>query len=88
MAYVLDLFRRKHISGKTVLRIGSWGWAGGAKKEYDAALEKLSWTSIEPLEWPGYPDGETVTLLEERGRALARRVLGSFSRTEHQGNAD
>ncbi|MDR0388557.1 MAG: FprA family A-type flavoprotein [Spirochaetaceae bacterium] len=74
MAYVLDIFRRKHISGKTVLRIGSWGWAGGAKKEYEGTLEKLSWTSMEALEWPGFPDGETLALLEARGRELARRV--------------
>ena len=43
MAYVLDIFRRKHIFGKTVLRIGSWGWIGGAKKEYEAAIEALKW---------------------------------------------
>jgi flavorubredoxin len=76
MAYVLDIFRRKHITGKTALRIGSWGWVGGAKKEYEAAVEKLSWTSLESVEWPGYPDGETLALLEARGRELARRVRG------------
>ena len=32
MAYILNLFNRKHFSGKTALRIGSWGWVGGAKK--------------------------------------------------------
>ncbi|MDR1178350.1 MAG: FprA family A-type flavoprotein, partial [Spirochaetaceae bacterium] len=68
MAYVLDIFRRKHISGKTVLRIGSWGWAGGAKKEYDAALEKLSWTSMDSLEWQGRADSETLGRLEAGGR--------------------
>ena len=32
MAYVLDLFERKHVWNRSALRIGSWGWIGGAKK--------------------------------------------------------
>jgi flavorubredoxin len=76
MAYVLDLFRRKHISNKTVLRIGSWGWAGGAKKEYDATLAAFKWNSLESLEWTGYPTEAEFTALEERGRTLALAVKG------------
>ncbi|MDR2102536.1 MAG: FprA family A-type flavoprotein [Treponema sp.] len=74
MAYVLDIFRRKHITGKKVLRIGSWGWAGGAKKEYDAAIENLKWTGIESLEWAGAADPEELKALEERGRELAKLI--------------
>ena len=74
MAYVLDIFRRKHIYGKTVLRIGSWGWVGGAKKEYDAAIEGLKWTSRDSLEWAGAPNGEDLAALEEAGRNLAKTV--------------
>ncbi|MDR0689326.1 MAG: FprA family A-type flavoprotein [Spirochaetaceae bacterium] len=74
MAYVLDIFRRKHIYGKTVLRIGSWGWVGGAKKEYEAAIEGLKWTSRDPLEWAGAPNGEDLAALEEAGGNLAKAV--------------
>ncbi|GHV75560.1 MBL fold hydrolase [Spirochaetia bacterium] len=74
MAFVLDIFRRKHIIGKTVLRIGSWGWVGGAKKDYEAAIEPLKWTSLESCEWPGAPDEGTLKCLEEKGRELARAV--------------
>jgi flavorubredoxin len=75
MAYVLDIFRRKHITGKTVLRIGSWGWAGGAKKEYETAAEALKWTNLEALEWAGAPAEGEIAALEEKGRELARAVL-------------
>jgi flavorubredoxin len=75
-AYVLDMFRRKHIFGKQVLRIGSWGWVGGAKKEYEAAIESLKWTSIASHEWAGFPEAEDLRILEERGRELARVVKG------------
>jgi flavorubredoxin len=74
MAYVLDVFRRKHIFGKKALRIGSWGWVGGAKKEYDAVLANLKWDSLESFEWAGYPTEENLQVLEERGRELARRL--------------
>jgi flavorubredoxin len=74
MAYVLDIFKRKHIFGKTVLRIGSWGWVGGAKKEYEAAIEALRWESIPSMEWAGAPTDQELAVLEERGRELARVV--------------
>ncbi|MDR1903804.1 MAG: FprA family A-type flavoprotein [Treponema sp.] len=76
MAYVLDIFRRKHIYGKNVLRIGSWGWAGGARKEYEAAVAALKWNNLEMLEWAGYPSGDNFAALEERGRKIAMLVNG------------
>jgi flavorubredoxin len=76
MAYVLDIFRRKHITGKTVLRIGSWGWAGGAKKEYEAAVEGLKWNNLESVEWAGSPTTEKLAVLEEGGRKLAGMIKG------------
>ena len=77
MSYVLDIFRRKHIFGKKALRIGSWGWVGGAKKEYDALLANLKWDSLESVEWAGFPSEADLTLLQERGGELARQVKGS-----------
>ncbi|MDR1566913.1 MAG: FprA family A-type flavoprotein [Treponema sp.] len=74
MAYVLDIFRRKHVFGKTVLRIGSWGWVGGAKKEYEAAIEALGWESVPSVEWAGAAAHEELLALEQRGRELAIAV--------------
>ena len=77
MYYVLDIFRRKHIFGKKALRIGSWGWVGGAKKEYDACLPNLKWESLDSVEWTGFPTEAEFALLEERGRELALSVKNS-----------
>jgi len=74
MAYVLDLLARKHVNGRSALRIGSWGWVGGAEKEYDEALAALKWDSIGSLEWAGVPDEATLAALREKGRELARKV--------------
>jgi flavorubredoxin len=76
MSYVLDIFRRKHIYGKKVLRIGSWGWVGGAKKDYEAAIASLKWESLESREWPGFPAAEDLAALEEKGAELARLIAG------------
>jgi flavorubredoxin len=74
MAYMLDLFRRKHVFGKKGLRLGSWGWVGGAKKEYDAAIATLRWDNLEPVEWAGAPVPADLALLEQRGRELALSI--------------
>ncbi|PKL09163.1 MAG: MBL fold metallo-hydrolase [Spirochaetae bacterium HGW-Spirochaetae-7] len=74
MAYVLDIFERKHVWNRKALRIGSWGWVGGAKKEYDEKVASLKWTHVEGVEWAGAPDEATLALLRERGRELARAV--------------
>ena len=77
MAYVLDIFRRKHIFGKKALRIGSWGWVGGAKKEYDALLVNLKWDSLDFFEWAGYPTEAEFTVLEQKGQELALKIKNS-----------
>ena len=74
MAYILDLFARKHVTGRAALRIGSWGWVGGAKKEYEEAIATLKWDSIEGLEWRGVPDEAALMALREKGRELAKKV--------------
>ena len=44
-AYVLDMFARKHVNGRSALRIGSWGWVGGARKEY-GGVRVTGWERI------------------------------------------
>ncbi len=73
-AYMLNLFTRKHFTGKKALRIGSWGWVGGAKKEYDEAVQPLKWDEIESFEWQGVPSVQDEEELKRRGAALADAV--------------
>ncbi|GAB1483772.1 hypothetical protein MASR2M78_25880 [Treponema sp.] len=76
MAYAIDIMKRKHVHGKTVLRIGSWGWVGGAKKEYEAMITDLKWTCLDSKEWAGAATEEEMKELEEKGRELARAIKG------------
>ena len=70
-AYILDLFNRKHFYGKKVLRIGSWGWVGGAKKEYEERTQGLKWEQVEQYEWQGVPSEKDLETLREKGKELA-----------------
>lgn len=74
MAYVLNMFERKHVWNRKALRIGSWGWVGGAKKEYENAIAPLKWDSLESVEWAGAADDEVLKMLRQRGRELAKAV--------------
>jgi flavorubredoxin len=76
-AYVIDMLKRKHVFNKTILRLGSFGWIGGAKKEYEAAIESLKCKHIESYEWSGVPAAEDLSVLEKRGRELAIAVKNS-----------
>lgn len=74
MAYALSIFERKHVKGRKALRLGSWGWVGGARKEYEELIVPLKWDCLDSVEWAGGAGPEDLTTLYERGRELARRV--------------
>lgn len=74
MKYVLDIFDYKHVWHKKVLRIGSFGWSGGAERHFEKAVEKLKWDFIGPLEYQGAPSAEDKNKGEEMGAQLAREV--------------
>jgi len=74
MAYVLDIFERKHVKNKQAFRFGSWGWSGGAQKECDARTVPLKWDFLESVEWQGRASEEVTKLAYSRGQELAREV--------------
>ncbi|MFO7765258.1 MAG: FprA family A-type flavoprotein [Pelovirga sp.] len=74
MAWALDMFRRKKVWNKKVLRFGSAGWSGGAQRELDQLTEKLKWEFIEPIEWKGAPTDAELELALQQSRLLADKV--------------
>ena len=76
MANVIDMFGRKHLYHKKVLRFGSFGWSGGAQRELDELAEKwkLKWSFVPGLEWKGDPTEEDLKRGYEAGKALAQWV--------------
>lgn len=74
IAAVLNMFSLKHVKHKTVFRFGSFGWSGGAQKDFDAATADMEWTFIDPVEWQGKASEEIHRLAFERGAELARTI--------------
>jgi len=79
MAWVLDMFGRKKVWNKKVLRFGSFGWSGGAQRELDILTEKLKWDFVEPVEWQGRPTEEVMVRAEAQAKALAQQIKADFS---------
>ena len=65
---------QKKAKYKKVFRFGSYGWSGGAQKEFDTLTEKMKWDMIDPMEFQGSPTDEDLKLAFQRGADLAREV--------------
>lgn len=67
MAAVIDEIGRKKLGGaKKVLCLGSYGWAGGSKKEFAEIVEKrqLDWELMPDLHFAGSPVDKDLEALE------------------------
>lgn len=74
MAYVLDIFDRSHVKFRKIFRFGSFGWSGGAQKQFQQLTEGLKWECVEPVEWQGSADDEVVAKAVAQAKALAREI--------------
>jgi anaerobic nitric oxide reductase flavorubredoxin len=74
MAHLLDSVARKHMTNRKALRFGSYGWSGGAQKEFDALAERLQWTQAPPLEFRGSPTPEQLQHAEDAAASFARSI--------------
>ncbi len=76
MAHVLDMALRKGVRYKKVARFGSYGWSGGAQKEFARIVGELGWESSGFFEFVGSPSEEELAKGLEFGAAFARQVRG------------
>lgn len=74
MAEIIDLFVNKKVRFKKVFRFGSYGWSGGAQKEFDEKTAKQKWDIVEPVEFRGAPTEADLKLGFQKGAELARMI--------------
>jgi flavorubredoxin len=74
MSAAIDMFSRKHVFNKKIFRFGSFGWSGGAQKEFDKMTESMKWDCLGPVEWQGRADEETHKKAWEKGKELAQAI--------------
>lgn len=76
MAHTLDTALRKGVRNRKVARFGSYGWSGGAQKEFEKIVAELGWENLGLFEFVGTPSEEELRQGEMFGREFARAVKG------------
>ncbi|HSV31372.1 MAG TPA: FprA family A-type flavoprotein [Atribacteraceae bacterium] len=75
-AHFLDLAERKGMKNKKIAYFGSYGWAGGARRELEQRLTSLRWQLVDTLEFIGGPDSGDL----RKGEAFGKK-FGDLIRT-------
>jgi flavorubredoxin len=56
MAHAIDELMVKKVTNKKVFRFGSYGWSGGAQRDFEMKTEKSGWDILGHYEWQGAPE--------------------------------
>jgi len=71
MSYLLRMAAHKRIRDKKVARFGSYGWSGGAQRDFESLIEPLRWELTDSFEFIGAPTDQEVKRGEEFGELFA-----------------
>lgn len=74
MKYFMDLLKKKRMWFKKALYFGSYGWSGGAKKDFDELSQDLKWDVSNSVVFRGHPTMEEIKLGESIAMQLAKEV--------------
>jgi len=74
VAQALDMAAQKRIRNKKVARFGSYGWSGGAQRDFERIIEPLKWELVDSFEFTGSPTEEDLKHGEEFGASFARLI--------------
>ncbi|BBO76186.1 MBL fold hydrolase [Desulfosarcina widdelii] len=73
MAHTIEELMVKKVTNKKVFRFGSFGWAGGAQKDFEARTMRSGWDILGHYEWQGTP--------KESDKATIQRLLEAYCDT-------
>lgn len=76
MAAALEEIGKKKARNRLALRVGSYGWSGGAEKELAEIMERqdMGWDFLPSIEFKGAPDEETLAAIEAAALELVEKV--------------
>ncbi len=74
MYAVLDILDRSHVLNRKAFRFGSYGWSGGAQKQFDEFNKSLKWDCSEMVEYQGAPTDDDRKRAYDSAAELARKV--------------
>jgi flavorubredoxin len=74
MYAVLDILERSHVMNRKVLRFGSYGWSGGAQKQFDQFTDAMKWDCVGTIEYQGAPSDDDRKQAYDAALELAKQV--------------
>jgi len=80
MLEVVNTLVRKGVKHKTVFRFGSYGWSGGAQRDFETAIKDLKWDLQPSFEFKGGPTLDELKEGEKKGEEFARLIKKRYSR--------
>ncbi|MHA2060361.1 MAG: FprA family A-type flavoprotein [Candidatus Ranarchaeia archaeon] len=80
MVSVLDHLTRKGVKQKTVFRFGSYGWSGGAQRDFENLTKNAQWEMVPSLEFKGGPTVDDLQEGEKKGEEFARLIKEKYGR--------
>jgi flavorubredoxin len=74
MYHILDILERSHVQGRKTLRFGSFGWSGGAQKQFDVFSESMKLDYKGCIEYQGSPTAEDKEQAYNLAKEMAREI--------------
>ncbi|WP_321494389.1 FprA family A-type flavoprotein [uncultured Desulfobacter sp.] len=75
MAHIIDELIVKKVTNKKVFRYGSYGWVGGAQRDFEARIEKSGWDMLGFYEWQGAPTVEDEQAMVEKIDSFCKELI-------------
>jgi len=75
MYAVLDVLERSRVMNRRAFRFGSYGWSGGAQKQFDEFTASMKWKCQDPVEFQGAQSKEDRDRAFSQARTLAEEIL-------------
>ncbi|MGI6657025.1 MAG: FprA family A-type flavoprotein [Desulfobulbus sp.] len=79
MAHTIDELLVKKVTNKKVFRFGSFGWSGGAQKDFETRTEKSGWDILGHYEWQGAPTDADKAKVEEAVNSFCDALIAFTS---------
>lgn len=83
MYHILDIFERSHVKNRKIFRFGSFGWSGGAQKQFDPFVQALGWECLGVVEYQGAPKEDDYKRIEQLSAQMASSIMQWCSEEEH-----
>jgi flavorubredoxin len=74
MYTILDQMERSHITGRKLIRFGSYGWSGGAAKQFLPFVESMKMDYMGEVEYQGSPSEEDKTKAYNLAVEMAKAI--------------